>query len=150
MEEATHEEIWHEVGVAVKHTPIGRGVFAKQGFGEGMVVGVLDGPVVDDADYESDYCIELTDTLSLEVAAPFRFLNHSCEPNCELLHDEEADELCLTARGPIEAGTELSIDYAWPAGSEIPCQCGAETCRGWVVDTDELHLIEANQSRRSA
>lgn len=134
-----------ETNVAVMVTPVGRGVMTARPFEEGTIIGTLTGPVVCDASYESDYCIRLTDTLSLEVAPPYRYLNHSCEPNCELVHYEgerdDEHEICLTATRQIVDGAELTIDYAWPSGKEIPCECGVERCRGWIVDEDELHLV---------
>lgn len=59
-----------------------------------------------------------------------RFLNHSCQPNCELFFWETDDltpndRLWLQALRPIEPGEELTIDYAWPADAAIRCACGA-------------------------
>jgi SET domain-containing protein len=41
--------------------------------------------------------------------APFRFLNHSDEPNCEVI--EEDGELYLVAIQNVSGGDELTIDY---------------------------------------
>jgi hypothetical protein len=49
----------------------------------------------------------------------------------------------------IVAGEELTIDYGWPAEQAIPCGCGAEDCRGWVVAEEELHRLP-KKSRRAA
>jgi len=77
---------------------------------------------------------------------PFRYLNHSCQPNCELFSWETDDSpphvrLCLQSLMPIEPGKELTIDYAWPADAAIPCVCGAAGCRGWIVSQEELVLL---------
>ncbi|HUY88561.1 MAG TPA: SET domain-containing protein-lysine N-methyltransferase [Pirellulales bacterium] len=132
--------------VRVGRTPIGRGVFARRRFRAQQIVGVIRGQVIDDPDYSSDYCMELDDGRSLEPAAPFRYLNHSCQPNCELFSwetDEPAphDRLWLQALTAIEPGEELTIDYAWPADAAIPCACGATGCRGWIVSPEELPLL---------
>ena len=134
--------------VVVDETAIGKGVFAARPYPERSVVGEITGEVIDDPDYTSDYCIELNETLSLEPAAPFRFLNHSCEPNCEFDFDsieEPADgrtpaipPIFVYAIRNIEAGEQLTIDYNWPASHAIPCECGAVSCRGWVVSEDEM------------
>jgi SET domain-containing protein len=74
-------------------------------------------------------------------------VNHSCDPNCELFYwfdeDSEAqeDRLWVQTIRPIKPGEELSIDYCWPADAAIPCRCGTESCRGWIVDPAERHLL---------
>ena len=59
----------------------GQGVFSLRWFTTGDLIGPIQGEIVEDPQYSSDYCMELGDQ-SLEPAAPFRFLNHSCQPNC--------------------------------------------------------------------
>lgn len=133
--------------VRIGRTPLGRGIFACRRFRAEQVIGVVRGRVVNDPDYGSDYCIELGEGRGLEPAAPFRYLNHSCEPNCELF-SWEADEaaslgrLWLQALRPIEPDEELTIDYAWPVDAAIPCGCGAAGCRGWIVAAEELSALQ--------
>ena len=134
--------------VKISETAIGKGVFALQPFPENSVIGEITGEVIDDPDYTSDYCIELDETFSLEPAAPFRFLNHSCEPNCEFDFDAikktrggrppKIPPVFLFAIQDIEPGEQLTIDYNWPASHAIPCECGTASCRGWVVSEDEM------------
>ena len=141
-------------GVKVKDSDIGKGVFATQSFRKDDVLGEVKGEIIDDANYSTNYCMDLGDTLSLEPTAPFRFMNHSCEPNCELFvwdldeddpkHDETKGRLWVGAMRKIKKGEQLYIDYGWPADSAIPCLCGSKKCRGWVVDPDELHLVAAS------
>lgn len=137
--------------VQVGETHVGRGVFAKRRLAAGLVVGEIHGTVMETHPEDSQYCMELPSSRLLEPSAPFRYLNHCCDPNCELFYwfDEEAplqeDRLWLQTIRPIEAGEELLIDYCWPADAAIPCRCGAANCRGWIVDPEEFHLL-ANQS----
>jgi len=77
--------------VHIGRTPLGRGLFACRRFRPQQVIGVVRGQVIDDPDYSSDYCMELGEGRSLEPAAPFRYLNHGCEPNCELFCWETDD-----------------------------------------------------------
>ncbi|MCA9215529.1 MAG: SET domain-containing protein [Planctomycetales bacterium] len=132
--------------VRIGQTKVGKGVFARRAYPKSAVVGEIAGDVIDDPDYTSDYCIELNDRLSLEPYAPFRFLNHCCDPNCEFDFDEVElgpdgeyviPTVYLFAMHDIEAGEELTIDYNWPASNAIPCECGSLACRGWVVAEDE-------------
>jgi hypothetical protein len=91
--------------------------------------------------------MDLGGTLTLEPRAPFRYLNHSCSPNCELFMYDDAEypqlaqRMFLQAIAHIEPGDELTIDYAWPADTAIPCDCGSPNCRGWIVDPVEMHLL---------
>lgn len=63
------------------------------------------------------------------------YVNHSCLPNCGLRL--RGVELTLVAIEPIEAGQELTFDYATCLGSEDPsvmeCGCGAPGCRGRIA-----------------
>jgi hypothetical protein len=126
----------------------GLGVFALRLFTTGQFLGPIQGERVDDPAYGSDYAIELG-AQSLEPAAPFRFLNHSCQPNCALIicgeEDEDGDSgglsVWLEILGEIAPGEQMTIDYAWPSDAAIPCQCGAASCRGWIVAEEDLDEV---------
>jgi hypothetical protein len=77
--------------VRISRTPLGRGVLARRRFRPQQVIGVIRGQVIGDPDYASDYSMDLCDGRSLDPAGPFRFLNHSCRPNCELFYWETDD-----------------------------------------------------------
>lgn len=137
----------------VRSTLTGKGVFARKQFRRGQQIGEVVGRIIVDAEYDSRYCIELSDTHVLEPIAPFRFLNHSCEPNCELFswepdnRGDDSHRVFVQAIRTIRPGEQLTIDYAWEAGAAIPCLCAAKTCRGWIVDPDELHRVKRYQGR---
>jgi len=126
---------------------VGKGVFARRRLKADIIVGEIHGTVMAEHPEDSSYCMELQTGNLLEPGPPLRFVNHSCDPNCELFYwfDEERstqeDRLWLQTIRSIELGEELSIDYCWPADAAIPCRCGAVNCRGWIVDPDELHLV---------
>lgn len=130
--------------VTIRQTHVGQAVFAAQDFEPEDEISQINGEVVHGEDYQSDYCIDLGNAKTLVPGEPFRFLNHSCEPNCELIvwgTETETPELWLHAIAPIAAGDELTIDYAWPADAAIPCLCKTESCRGWIVDEEELATV---------
>lgn len=134
--------------VRVARTALGRGVFARRRFRSQQVIGLVRGQIFDDPAYTSDYCMELGEGRTLEPAAPFRYLNHSCRPNCELFWEETEDaepceRLWVQALSDIEPGEELTIDYAWPAEAAIPCACGTEDCRRWIVCMEDLPQLLA-------
>ena len=61
-------------------------------------------------------------------------LNHSCEPNLWM-----ADEVTFVARKDIEAGEELTVDYALftaQPGWAMTCRCGSSLCRKRVTGND--------------
>jgi uncharacterized protein len=62
-------------------------------------------------------------------------LNHSCDPNAWLL-----DEVTLAARRAIDAGCEVTADFAtWEDSGHVlapSCACGAPLCRGRVTGGD--------------
>lgn len=64
---------------------------------------------------------------------PARFLNHSCEPNCEAeLRD---GQIWIVARREIAAGEEITFNYGFDLVDyrEHPCRCGAAGCVGYMV-----------------
>lgn len=68
-----------------------------------------------------------------------RFINHSCDPNCEPVI--EKSRVFIYARRPIAKGEELFYDYGYERdGSETAedekryaCRCGAKKCRGTIL-----------------
>ena len=127
---------------------MGKGVFAGQNYRERAIVGEITGEIIDDADYGSNYCFDIGDGHNLEPLAPFRFVNHSCEPNCEFDYfecgepgEERRKRVFLLALRDITKGEELSIDYNWSGARAIRCRCQAPSCRGWVVSEDLIHEL---------
>jgi len=72
-------------GVRIDETPYGFGVFAFAFIPQGTSIARVSGHIIHDSGYSSDYCIDAGDGKVLEPAPPFCYLNHSCEPNCELM-----------------------------------------------------------------
>ena len=72
-------------GVRIGETPYGFGVFAYAFIPQGTSIAKVAGHTIHDSSYSSDYCIDAGEGKVLEPAPPFCYLNHSCEPNCELM-----------------------------------------------------------------
>ena len=70
--------------VRLGQTHVGTGVFARRRLKSGIVLGEIQGTVLDEHPADSSYCMELQCGKVLEPAPPLRFVNHSCDPNCEL------------------------------------------------------------------
>jgi SET domain-containing protein len=68
-----------------------------------------------------------------------RFINHSCDPNCETVTEKR--RIYIEAIKTIQPGVELSYDYQIqrepgdpPEVDEIfACRCGAPDCRGTML-----------------
>jgi uncharacterized protein len=68
-----------------------------------------------------------------------RFINHSCDPNCESLIDDR--RVFIEAVRTIQQGDELTYDYQIGRDKEDPpnvdeifaCLCGARSCRGSML-----------------
>lgn len=136
------------IQICIKETEIGSGVFACDAIEVDQYVGEVPGDVSAELDTDNCYHIELTSQLALDPHPPFRFLNHSCDPNCELavvyVDEDNPDELprvYVVALRSIEADEQLTIDYGWPAEAAIACKCGSTDCRGWVVAKNELYMV---------
>ncbi|XP_071740652.1 histone-lysine N-methyltransferase ASHR3-like [Rutidosis leptorrhynchoides] len=83
-----------------------------------------------------------------------RFLNHSCDPNCNLEKwnvDGEVRVGVFAARS-IEVGEPLTYDYRFVQfGPEVKCQCGAANCQGYLgtkKKTAKLTLLDWGAKRQ--
>ncbi|KAJ8665327.1 hypothetical protein QAD02_006989 [Eretmocerus hayati] len=86
------------------------------------------------------YCLHLDGGLVIDghrMGGDGRFVNHSCEPNCEMqkwsVHG--LPRMALFASRNIDAGEELTYDYNFALfnpseGQE--CRCGSDECRGVI------------------
>lgn len=142
------------LSIRVAPAAYGLGLYASRKFRRGEKLGNVEGDVTLDETQGSEYAIDLSDGRLLEPAEPFRYLNHSCEPNCELLNytPEDADkteyDVIVKAIRPIAVGDQLTIDYAWSADAAIPCGCKAESCRGWIVSPEQLSEVHARLEKK--
>jgi SET domain-containing protein len=73
-----------------------------------------------------------------------RFINHSCDPNCETVI--EGSRVFIDAISNIRPGDELGYDYqlTWESTDDpeelalYGCRCGASKCRGTMLDREPL------------
>ncbi|KAG4919209.1 hypothetical protein JHK82_056649 [Glycine max] len=65
-----------------------------------------------------------------------RFINHSCQPNCETRKWNVLGEIRvgIFAKHDIPIGNELAYDYnfEWFGGAKVRCLCGALKCSGFL------------------
>ncbi len=94
-----------------------------------------------------------------------RFINHSCDPNCELQRwvVNHKMRIGIFAIKDISPGEPLSYDYQFDTmeSERFKCYCGAETCRGTMAPkkkgtkeslskSERTRLIEAGKRKDKA
>ena len=87
-----------------------------------------------------------------------RWINHSCDPNCEASEDD-ASRIFIEAVRTIRPGEELTYDYQLAVDGSMSkrerarfaCRCGARTCRGSLLapGADEKRAVSPRSGRRS-
>jgi SET domain-containing protein len=121
----------------------GYGVVAERDFGPGERVAEVDGVLWHaDEDRDDTYSLWLGDDWFYDMLDQTRWINHSCDPNCEIEAGVEGGGWArVVALRPIRTGEELCYDYGFTADIAEPCSCGARGCRGYIVDVEELPLV---------
>ena len=68
-----------------------------------------------------------------------RFINHSCEPNCEV--DIINNQIWIIAIKKIIKGDELNYDYGYPFDendyNDHICKCNTDKCIGYIISQDD-------------
>lgn len=84
-----------------------------------------------------------------------RFINHSCNPNCETLLDNR--RVFIEAVRTIQPGEELSYDYQIKRAPGDPpdieqvfaCRCGVDGCRGTMIQAEAKQRRRRKPARRA-
>jgi len=84
---------------------------------------------------------------------PSRFINHSCDPNCEVWVD--SGRVFIGAKRAIQPGEELNYDYNIGRSPEDPpnveeifaCRCGSPKCRGSMLAPVKKKRAAASKSK---
>ena len=134
----------------VKTEKRGHGVRATRWFEPGQIIMEYTGEVITEAECqkrmattyqnaECYYVMEMEKGLILDgkKGSIARFINHSCDPNCEVkmsvVGRVRRIGIYAGAQG-IMTGEELSYDYNFQNFSEFKqaCYCGGQRCRGYL------------------
>nr|AIA18516.1 SET domain protein [uncultured bacterium] len=84
-----------------------------------------------------------------------RFINHSCDPNCETVI--EGRRVFIEAIRDIKPGDELGYEYqlTWDSTDDpdelalYRCLCGAQKCRGTMLDPEPLDKQKAKAQKKA-
>ncbi len=132
----------------------GRGVFAKRRIRKGTTILEYLGDVItnDEADtrYEDKdprdnhtflFTVDSKHVIDAGVNGnEARFINHGCDPNCQSTGLKK--RIWIEAIRTIQPGEELNYDYQIVRSDDDPkdvdkifaCRCGAENCRGSMLE----------------
>lgn len=128
---------------AHEHPFGGCGVFASEKIQKGELVSMWGGKILRADQLDPDMLrftqrvLQVDEHLYLltaEEQEPNDCFNHSCDPNLGFF-----GQIGLVAMRDIEAGEELTFDYAMSDGGpydEFDCYCGSPSCRGKVTGND--------------
>ena len=97
----------------------------------------------------NEYIFSLDETCDLDGNMPWnpaRFLNHSCDPNCEA--EPDGGRVWIVARRGIRAGEEITFNYGYDLQDyrEHPCRCGATCCVGYIVAAEFHEHVRKHHS----
>ncbi|MCL2310375.1 MAG: SET domain-containing protein-lysine N-methyltransferase [Proteobacteria bacterium] len=132
----------------------GRGVFAARDIPKGASIieykggrmtwdEALELPPSDPDNPTHTFFFELSDGKVIDGGSggnAARWINHSCDPNCESYEDEN-DRVWIQAIRDIAKDEELSYDYKLSVDGKLKkkelkdyaCHCGSEKCRGYLI-----------------
>ncbi|RJQ15811.1 SET domain-containing protein-lysine N-methyltransferase [Candidatus Woesearchaeota archaeon] len=138
----------------------GRGVFAKMDIPKGTKIIEYTGEKItkEESDKRQDrdnengtvYIFTLDETHDIDGAVngnDARFINHSCEENCEIEIDD--GRIWVIAMRDIKQGEELGYDYSFDKDcyEEHPCKCGSKQCRGFILGNDAVEEMTEEQKK---
>lgn len=120
----------------------GTGGYARKDIPAGSMIIEYVGERIDKAEStrrceaDNEYIFTIDEAVDLDGKVswnPARFINHSCEPNCEAEWDE--GRIYINALRDIKQGEELSFNYGYDLEDfqEHICKCGTPACIGYIV-----------------
>lgn len=142
--------------IEVRRSPIhGNGVFAKTEIPPGTLVAEYRGEIISEDELErradlrsreeadgsaTTYFFAIGDGFFIDAANvtegnPARYINHSCEENCETRWNALTRKMEIFSLQTIRKGEEITFDYGFELAGffEHPCRCGSRNCCGFIV-----------------
>lgn len=111
----------------------GLGLRACKDFGKGDTLVEYTGRIVSNKwadEHPNRYLFERDDRTMIDGSPRTnlaRYINHSCEPNAEAVHDEERNKIYIEAIAEIRSGDEITYDYGEEHFEEyikpVGCKC---------------------------
>ena len=149
----TIEKPWHVVRNSAVH---GNGVFAARAIAAGTKIIEYGGKTISAKEADRRHPTNPDDpfhTFFFSISSgkvidgndegnDARWINHSCEPNCESSEGKGGKRVYIMAKRDIKRGEELNYDYGLVIDDEkltkslkaqYLCRCGAPSCRGTML-----------------
>ena len=160
--------------IVVKNSRIhGRGVYAGRKLAKGERVIEYKGELItwkecdrrppsDPDDPNHTFFFSLSDGKHVIDAAvggnAAKWINHSCEPNCEAEEDDEDNRVFIVTLRDIRPGEELNYDYGLITDERITptvkknyeCRCGSKDCRGTMLALKSKKKPAKSSKRKTA
>lgn len=94
----------------------------------------------------NEYVFTLNDDVDIDGSVDWniaRYINHSCDPNCE--SDIIEDRVWIIAIRSIKEGEELTYNYGYDLEDFETrlCGCGAKKCVGYMVSAEDFEKVRA-------
>lgn len=132
----------------------GTGLFVKFPFKKGQIIDYIHGPKVLIRPFTPKLSRETVDWIGASKhtwidtrKSPFRYINHSCDPNVAI-----RGERTVYALKDIKADEEITMDYSlteteidWVLNDK--CTCGSKNCRGFVGPITSLTPKEFSERK---
>ena len=132
----------------------GKGVFAARRIHKGRRIIEYTGEIIDEAEEQKrgyddsemsrhhTFLFKIDEKTTIDATRRggiARYINHSCDPNCEAVWEDR--RVFIEAIKNIQPGVELAYDYAFEHEGRLTkeekefyfCRCGSEKCRGTIL-----------------
>lgn len=147
----------------------GKGVFAKRPIRKGVKVIEYTGEIIsvkkaDEIGVQQDgghshtmlFTIDDDRVIYGNTGGDAKFINHSCDPNCEAV--QYGDKIFIESLRSIPQGQELTYDYHLVVDGKIndevkkeyACFCGSSICRGTQIDADILKKAAKKEDKKAS
>ena len=126
------------IDLITKRNKKGYGAYADKSYQKGDVICILRGIkrtprtlYYHNANFRNAQInpLQIGSEVYMELQAPYRYLNHSCEPNAGIKKVS-----ALFALHDIKKGEEITFDYSTTIDEAFFCKCGSRKCRGVIAD----------------
>jgi len=105
----------------------------------------------------SVYIFELNKKYDIDGSPEYnkaRYINHSCDPNCEV--DIIKEQIWISSIKKIKVGEELTYDYGYSFDKDYKdhvCKCGSKYCIGYIISSYDwpqyIKFIKKLEKRRN-
>lgn len=90
------------------------------------------------------YLFELNEEYDLDGDVEYntaKWINHSCEPNCEI--EIKDDRVWIVSLVDVKKGEEITYNYGYDIEDykDHPCKCNSKKCVGYILSEDHWNRI---------